>query len=112
MSVHYLQFKVAQTNTSQSIAAQLSTGATGVFQGTAPARCPFYEVQIQNNAGHDIRVGDSTASVTNNIGILVKSGQTPPVIFKIGTFAQLNADLAQVFISGTQNDLIDILFTK
>lgn len=107
MAFRYLQFKVAATTT--NLATQVSAS---VAPGAAPARVPAYSITIQNNAGHDIRVGDSTASVTNNIGYLLKTGQTPPDKVTFGPFQALSEGLEQIFISGTQNDLIDVIYVK
>lgn len=105
-------YRIGQVTIGTTATSLQTAIAASVAPGSSPKRTPVYWVFIQNNSGHDIRVGDSTASVSGNIGTLLKTGQTPPASHVIGPFTSLSFGLEQVFIAGTQNDIIDFAFVK
>ena len=97
MSVHFTQVTIGAANTALSA-----------------TRTPCYQVIVQNNQTHDMRVGDSTISSSKGI-LLSQSGDTG--VGRIGSvtfgpFPALNIELSQIFVNGTQNDVVDVIFIK
>lgn len=80
---------------------QVTVGAaTTVCSSTSiPAR----QVVISNNGGHSIRVGDSTTSSTKGILIATATNYT------LGQMDAYTLNLNQLYINGTQNDVIDVV---
>jgi hypothetical protein len=71
---------------------------------------PVKQLFIQNNAAHNIRVGDSLTSSSR--GALIVSG-SPGGSITSGAFGvQTATDLNQWFINGTQNDVIDVIYIQ
>lgn len=82
---------------------QVTIGASAT-QVSAILYCRW--VVFQNNASHNIRIGDST--VTSSKGILLASG-TPGGSFTLQPDPQPEIiNLSQWYVSGTQNDVVDV----
>jgi len=83
---------------------QVTIGATATQLSTV-STIQCRSVEIQNNAAHDIRVGDST--VTSSRGILVTA--TGGSYYVPIVTPSVNINMTQWYISGTQNDVIEVL---
>lgn len=70
----------------------------------------IYCVQViaQNNAAHSMRVGDS--STTSSMGALLASG-SPGGSINLGPHDANRENLKDWFVAGTQNDVLDVIFT-
>ena len=83
----------------------LGTGATQV----SPLNINVQSLEIQNNAAHNCRVGDST--VTASKGILLAFNATPPGgAFTLDLDFPRGTILSQWYIAGTAADVIDVLY--
>lgn len=60
---------------------------------------------IQNNATHDIRVGDDTVTTTKGIVVKAQGGS-----LNLSPNLDYTVNLSQVYIAGTAGDIIDVLF--
>lgn len=85
------------------------TGVAAPVQlSTTSVRCK--EVYLENNAGNVMRVGDSTANVTNSIGISLTAGGVPASVLHLGPHDAYNLDLSQIWVAGTLNDKLDVIW--
>jgi hypothetical protein len=85
---------------------------TNRVNGSAiPANIPtatyVQQLVIQNNAGHTLRIGDSTVSSTK--GIVISPG-SPGGMFNGGGFINYGSYLSDWWLFGTSADVIDILY--
>jgi hypothetical protein len=96
-----------QTYSPQVKTLQVTIGAGVTEISTGALFCS--EVQIQNNAAHSIRVGDS--ATTSSRGALLASG-SPGGSQTWGPFPNGKIDLSQLYIAGTQNDVIDVIYIQ
>jgi len=71
------------------------------------ADVPVRQVIIQNNAGHAMRIGDSSVDSTH--GALLASG-SPGGALNFGPFDTHADNLRNYWVSGTQNDVVDIAY--
>jgi hypothetical protein len=84
----------------------LGAGATQIFAAKLGVR----ELNIQNNAAHNCRVGAANVSATLGIQLSTQSGGGGGDI-TAGTFNISNATfLNEWYVFGTQNDVIDVLY--
>ena len=92
----------------------LGAGATPL----AAQRTVCKEIFIQNNSTHAMNIGDSTVTLPTanpSRGIrLDPSGTNSAAIatLHLGPFEAYNIDLSQLYVFGTQNDHIDIIYTQ
>jgi hypothetical protein len=84
---------------------QVTIGA-GVTQVTTSS-IPCRQVIFQNNATHNMRVGD--ANTTSSRGALLAAG-SPGGSLNAGTFTAMNVNLKECWVAGTQNDVLDIIY--
>ena len=82
---------------------QISTG----LPTNVPPATFVEQLVIQNNATHNIRIGDVTVSATK--GILIASG-TPGGSLGFNGFMNYSCYISDVWIAGTSGDVIDILY--
>ena len=68
---------------------------------------PCYQVIVQNNSTHTMRIGDKNTSATR--GALLAAG-TPGGSVNLGTFTMVNTDLMEWWVAGTQNDVVDVIY--
>lgn len=68
---------------------------------------PIRQIIVQNNATHSMRIGD--ASVSSTKGALLASG-SPGGSINLGPFYDEPDNLKNFWVSGTQNDLVDIMY--
>lgn len=87
----YLQVTIGASTT------QLATGVSARW------------ITIQNNQAHVMRVGDQTASVSGNRGILLANG-TPGGSVTTASWDSHAVDLSTIWVSGTQNDVVDVFY--
>jgi hypothetical protein len=90
---------------SRTLQVTLGAGATQVSATAQPCR----QVIIQNNAAHACRYGDVDVSATRGIYLAPGTGGGAA---NIGSaFGALIAiDLSELYLYGTQNDVIDIWY--
>jgi len=94
-----LSVAIAFAMTARSIQVTLGTGATQVSSTYAP----FNQMLVQNNAAHNVRLGDSTVSSTKGI-LIYPSGSSAT-----GTVSGQQGDASQFYLAGTNGDVIDVL---
>ena len=82
---------------------QVTIGA-GVTQASATS-IPVRQVIIQNNAAHKVIVGDSNVSASRGIVLQVGGGSVEG-----GALNCSSCDLNEIWLAGTQNDVIDFLY--
>ena len=82
----------------------IGAAATQFTTGDFPVR----QLIVQNNATHSMRIGDYSVSATK--GALLASG-SPGGSINMGPFYDSPENLKEWWVAGTQNDLVDILFT-
>src|ERR1035437_4729574 len=82
---------------------QLSAG----LPSYAPPNIFVQYLTIQNNAGHSIRIGDTTVSATK--GILLASG-TPGGSLGINGFMSYGSYVSDWWVFGTPADVIDVMY--
>lgn len=95
------------STTFKTFQVTIGAGATQVYSQPLPVR----EVIIQNNATHVIRFGGD--NVSTSLGIQLDSGTATPSpggSASAGPFRVNNVDLSDIWIAGTQNDVVDILY--
>lgn len=92
MAVNLLQVTLG------SAATQISTQQTLVRQ-----------IIIQDNAAHNVRVGDNTVSATKGI-LLASASPAPGGSLNSGPMQIYFAYLSDWYLFGTAGDLIDILY--
>lgn len=85
---------------------QVTIGAatTQITTSDIPAR----QVLVQNNSTHDIRLGDSNTSSSR--GAVLKASSIGSANFGSYQFEQIN--LNQLYVNGTQNDVVDVLYVN
>lgn len=67
------------------------------------------EVFIQNNAAHDVRVGDSNTSTTKGALLLTTTHGS----LTAGPFLDPRLiNLKEWFVAGTQNDVVDVIYIQ
>ncbi|SRR6266481_7736145 len=86
---------------------QVTIGASATKVSTA--QLLVYQVTVQNNASHAVRVGDSTAS--SSVGALLASG-SPGGSVNFGPLPFKAIDLSKLYVAGTQNDVIDVVYIQ
>jgi hypothetical protein len=80
----------------------LGSGATAL----AATSLGVYQLQIQNNAAHNMRCGDSNVSSTRGALLLangVGSDNFGPASFQM-------FDLSQIYCAGTSGDVVDVIY--
>lgn len=89
-----------------------ASGKVSLVAGITPAatRVPILEIHIENNAGNVMRIGDSNVSATR--GISIAAGGIATSFLHMGPHKALNMDLSEIFVFGTQNDVLDFLYVK
>lgn len=91
---------------------QVTIPASGIVQlskglpVSTPADTFVQELMIQNNATHNIRVGDVSVSTTRGI-LLAPTGSG-----NFGAFMNYGTFISDWWIAGTSGDVIDFLFIK
>jgi hypothetical protein len=85
---------------------QVTIGA-GVTQFTTKD-IPCRQIIVQNNAAHNMRIGD--VNTTSSIGALLTTG-TPGGSINLGPFYDNPENLKEWWVAGTQNDVVDIIYT-
>jgi hypothetical protein len=63
------------------------------------------QILIQNNAAHNMRLGDSTVSATNGIALSIGGGT-----FNSGPVEVYNSYLSDFWIFGTASDVVDVFY--
>lgn len=88
------------------------SGKVSLVSGVTPTatRTPCYQLIVQKNSANAIRVGDSTVTATTGIAVAASNAAPGPAVF--GPFPNLAIELAQVFVFGTQGDLVDFAYVK
>jgi hypothetical protein len=86
---------------------QVTIGAGTNTQFTT-SDIPVRQIIVQNNAAHNARIGD--VNTTTSRGALLASG-SPGGSINLGPFYDNPENLKEWFVAGTQNDVIDIIFT-
>lgn len=81
----------------------IGASATQVTTGTAYVRAIYF----QNNAAHSMRIGDANVSATR--GALLSSG-SPGGSFNVGPAYDSSIDVSSFWVSGTQNDVLDVIW--
>jgi hypothetical protein len=84
---------------------QVIIGASATQFTTADI--PVRQIMVQNNAAHSMRIGDSSVSSTK--GALLASG-SPGGSINMGPFYDNPENLKDWWVSGTQNDVVDIIY--
>jgi hypothetical protein len=67
------------------------------------------QLQIQNNSGHVMRVGDVTVSATR--GIVIASG-APGGSDNLGAFINYGTYISDWYVFGTTGDVVDFLYIQ
>ena len=68
------------------------------------------QVTFQNNQTHSMRVGDK--NTTSSRGALLASG-SPGGSYNVGPVPiQKTLDLAEFYVAGTQNDVLDVIYVQ
>jgi hypothetical protein len=80
----------------------LGSGATQLYATSLGV----YEVQVQNNAAHNMRCGDS--NVTSTRGALLITGNGASDTW--GPFPFQGLDLSQFYCIGTSGDVVDVIY--
>lgn len=90
---------------------QVTIGA-GTNTQISTTSIPVKQLFVQNNATHNIRVGDS--NTTSSRGALISGGATPPGgSITSGAFGmQAASDLKFWFIAGTNGDVVDVIYIQ
>jgi hypothetical protein len=88
----------------KTLQVTLGAGATQVTTSDIPAR----QVIVQNNAAADCRVGDSNVSATRGAKLLSASNGS----VNFGTMQFQNINLNQIFIFGTNTNVIDVIYVE
>jgi hypothetical protein len=89
-----------------SLQVTLGAGATQIIS----SRTPIHDVQFQNNAAHNIRIGDSTVSSSKGILLLTVSGGGGGTLY-LGPYDALSCNLFEFWAFGTAADVLDVLYT-
>ena len=85
------------------VIAQVTIGAAATQ--ISPLNINVQTLVIQDNAAHNIRVGDSTVTSTNGIAASLSGGSFNLTLnFPRGTI------LSQWYVAGTQGDVVDFLY--
>lgn len=87
---------------------QVTIGAanTQILSSGAHLNCRW--LVIQDNAAHNIRIGDT--NITSSRGMLLSSG-SPGGSFYVGPDSSGSSrDLGTWYINGTQNDVVDVIY--
>jgi len=88
----------------RTLQVTIGAGLTQVSTTSVPVKSVFF----QNNASHQMRLGDLNASstrgyLTNTVGGTLTSG---------GFMTQAASDLNQWYVSGTANDVLDVIYIQ
>jgi len=88
-------------------------GKVALVTGVTPTatRTPCYELTVQNNSTHTIRVGDSTVSATVGQVVAASNAAPGPIMFR-PPGGGLLLELALIFVFGTQGDVVDFTYVK
>jgi hypothetical protein len=87
---------------------QVTIGA-GVTQFTTKD-IPARQIIVQNNAAHVMRVGD--VNTTSSVGAsLAAAGTSPGGSLNLGPFYDNPENLKEWWVAGTQNDVLDVIYT-
>ena len=81
----------------------ITIGSSTTQVSTTKIQCNW--VQFQNNASHNEAIGDSTTTVTTGI-VLTAGGST---FYEQPQKAGLYVNLANWYVAGTQNDVLNIV---
>lgn len=68
------------------------------------------QVMIQNNAAHNMRVGDSTVTSSSN-GALLASG-TPGGSINFGPLNLGSFNLSNFYVAGTAADVVEVIYVQ
>lgn len=94
-------FHVSDAVTVKSFQVTIGASATQIMANTAYVRGIYF----QNNAAHNMRIGDS--SVTASKGILLVAG-SPGGSYTVGPLYDSSIDATVFYVAGTQNDVLDV----
>lgn len=86
--------------------SQVTLGAAATQATTTSTPCR--EIYVQDNAGHNVRVGDSAVSATRGALLLSASNGSITIGSAAGSGAYA-LDLNQIFLFGTAADVIDVI---
>lgn len=89
---------------------QVTIPASGQIALTT-TRTPAYELYVQNNSTHTIRVGDSTVSATKGLLVAASNAAPGPLMFR-PSGGGLLIEVSQVFVFGTAADVVDFSYVK
>lgn len=98
----------AQNVTTGPHTLQVTIGA-GTNTQISTTSIPVRQLYVQNNAGHNIRVGDSATSSTR--GALLLSTANGSITSGLADF-YASSNLNQWYIAGTNGDVIDIIYVQ
>ncbi len=83
----------------------IGAAATPIVATVAGTRHPFMEIQFDPVVAHDTYVGDASVSATN-YALKLPASSTVPRVIANGPNAMKIDDLENIYLSGTQNDVI------
>lgn len=89
------------------VTAQVTLGSSATQ--VSKTSIPCLQVTVQNNAGHVCRVGDKNVSATQ--GAQLASG-APGGTVNFAGWSASNVDLNEIWIYGTNTDIIDIIYVR
>jgi hypothetical protein len=88
---------------------QVTLGA-GATQITTVAQTYARQVQIQNNAAHNVRVGDSLVSATRGAQLNTVAGGGGGTVNYGENTTGGELDLSTIWLFGTAADVIDVIY--
>lgn len=89
-----------------------ASGKISLVTGLTPAvtRVPILEIHIENNAGNVMHIGDT--NVTSARGISLAASGAVNSFLHMGPHKALNLDLSEIFVFGTNGDVLDFVYVK
>ena len=86
------------------------TIGSGVTAISTNANAGARQLIFQNNAAHVMRVGDSNTTSSRGALLNAASGGNGGGSLSVGPYYPNSLNLAEWYVAGTQNDVLDVLY--